>query len=553
MRRALGLSHSATSLAAALVAAALSGLLGCASPTDVAGGGGVETTGGDLVASAGGASSLAAGARVRLVPEGFIPGRDTLPDSLTVVADDTGHYAFKGLTGGRYNLEAFLPKTGERLLRRGLVLDGKARLLGRDTLKTPARLNLRWATAKPGHFYLPGTTWLRSMPVGETLPLEYLLDSVPAGISESFRHRPSLPDTAGSRVLTDSLEFQPGATVRFDVLDDWTHSARIILNTSPNGADVPGAVEDFPLLLRLFTGDFDFTQTAPGGRDLRFTDPDGSPLAHQIQRWDPASGRAEVWVRVPKADGASATDHILMYWGNPGAPDPKADPVFDQAGGFTALWHLDESGNTKPAGYSDELGLHPGTAALTIDSSRTEANIVGGLKLDGSKEVIVSRAPDLDSPPALTLSLWFKAENWAGGDRVLIQKGGGAGQYGLGDATDADSLEFRLSVENVLHTLRTPVPMTGELHQVHATFDGREARLYLDGVLRASAAIAGAISASSDNLYLGSKPGWAPGEPFEGLLDEVAIHHVARGADWIKFAYETQKQGSKVLRIEATK
>jgi hypothetical protein len=528
-------------------------------PTGIAGGGGVETTGGNLVAMVGGSGSSAAGARVRLVPEDYRPAPDAeFPDSLTAIADDSGHYAFRKAPAGRYNLEAVLPKAGVRLLRRGIELGAKPAALGLDTLQATARLSLHWASARAGFFYLTGTTWSRAIPDAEALPVEYMLDSLPAGFQPPIRHRSGPTDTA-SRILTDSLLLRPGGLVRWEVLEDWAHSARLLINTTPSGADVSEAVEDFPLLVRLFADDFDFAQAAPGGRDLRFTDADGSPLPHTIQRWDSVGGKAEIWVRVPKVDGNSDQDQIILHWGHPGSPDPITAPVFDRSGGFTALWHLDENGNTAPGGYADAIGSHPGTAPSTIDFTFTEGLIVGGLKLDGSKVVAVAPSPDLNSLPALTLSAWIKSDLWTGGDRTILQKGSGTGQYGLSgftdisDATDSDSLEFRLSVGGVAHALRALAPLTGEPHLAQATFDGREARLYLDGVLRRSEPVTGALTVSNDSLYIGHKPGGADSDHFQGLLDEISISHVARSPQWLKLAYETQKQGSKVLRLEPIK
>ena len=45
---------------------------------------------------------------------------------------------------------------------------------------------------------------------------------------------------------------------------------------------------------------FDFTQTKPDGADLRFSTTHNTPLAYQIEEWDPANGQASVGVRVPK-------------------------------------------------------------------------------------------------------------------------------------------------------------------------------------------------------------------------------------------------------------
>lgn len=515
-------------------------------PVEVAGGGGVETTGGELV----GASGAAAGARVRLVPEGWRPAPgEAFPDSLTTVADSAGRYRYTSVAPGLYNLEAHLPADGTRLFHGGVRIVAGKNALGRDSLRPAGTLRLHWSAARKGILYLPGTTVALSVGDGESQPPDILLEGLPAGRLPGVRHRAQAADTASS-ALTDSLTILPGDTARAEVLAGWAHSGRLRINTSPTGADVPAAVADFPLLVRLYQGDLDFAQAARDGRDLRAAGPDGSLLPLAIDRWDSAAGQAVIWIRVPRVEGGSDSNSVTLYWGNPAAARYTPGPVFDRAGGFAAVWHLDEAGNTSPGGYADALGLHPGTAPALIDNTVTEGLIAGGLALDGSKHVAVGGSPALDSLEQITLSVWFKAALWTGGDRTLVQKGVVAGQFGLVDVTASDSLEFRLPIAGVNRAVRIATPSIGDLHLVHATFDGSLARVYLDGVLRKTEMLPGAMGISNDSLYIGHRPGGIDSDHFQGLLDEVTVARVARSPHWIKLAYETQKHLSKVVKLE---
>lgn len=538
---------AARALRGAACAAAVLLLAHCGQgPAEVAGGGGVETTGGELV----GASGAAAGARVRLVPEGWrpVPGA-AFPDSLTATADSAGRYGFDSVAPGFYNLEAHLPADGTRLFRGGVRIAAGKNALGRDSLRPAGSLRLHWSAARKGILYLPGTTVALSVGDAESQPPDILLDSLPAGRLPGVRHRAQAADTASSP-LTDSLTILPGGTARAEVLAGWAHSGRVRINTSSAGADVPVAVSDFPLLVRLYQGDLDFAQAARDGRDLRATGPDGALLPLAIDRWDSAAGQAVIWIRVPRVEGGSDSASVTLHWGNPAAARYSPGPVFDGAGGYSAVWHLDEPGNTSPGGYADALGRHPGTAPSLIDNTVTEGLIAGCLALDGSKHVAVGGGPALDSLEQITLSAWFKAALWTGGDRTLVQKGVVAGQYGLVDATDSDSLEFRLPVAGVNRAVRIAAPSIGELHLVHATFDGNLARVYLDGVLKRTEVLPGAMGVSNDSLYIGHRPGGLDSDHFQGLLDEVTVSRVARSPHWIKLAYETQKHLSKVVELE---
>jgi len=74
--------------------------------------------------------------------------------------------------------------------------------------------------------------------------------------------------------------FTPHALAQYP---GWQHQGACFILTTPEGADLPAtaAVENFPLLLRLNKGTFDFSQAKPDGADLRVSAGD-RPLAYQI-------------------------------------------------------------------------------------------------------------------------------------------------------------------------------------------------------------------------------------------------------------------------------
>lgn len=60
------------------------------------------------------------------------------------------------------------------------------------------------------------------------------------------------------------------------------------------------------------------------------------------------------------------------------------------------------------------------------------------------------------------------------------------------------------------------------------TYDGATEKLYVNGVLVASRAQTGAISAANGVLHIGGDSVW--GEHFQGLIDEVRIYNRALSA-----------------------
>ncbi|GAH76827.1 unnamed protein product, partial [marine sediment metagenome] len=69
-------------------------------------------------------------------------------------------------------------------------------------------------------------------------------------------------------------------------------------------------LDDFPVLVHLTGANFDFTHAQNNGEDIRFMDSDtcptdGTPLKHEIEKWDKAGTDAIIWVKVPRIDGGS--------------------------------------------------------------------------------------------------------------------------------------------------------------------------------------------------------------------------------------------------------
>lgn len=355
----------------------------------------------------------------------------------------------------------------------------------------------------------------------------------------------------GSKTLTFERFPAPGTDP--DSLHLWTYSRRIFLNTSADGAAVSGAVERFPLLVRLDSGLFNFSQAAPKGEDIRFSDPDGSVLPHAVERWDVAARKAEIWVRVPRVEGGSRTDFLRMHWGKAKAVDAQdAAAVFDTADGFAGVWHLEEgaAGQAGSAAYKDQTaGRHHGLDYVTADAT---AGLIGkGQPFGGGEDrVKVPSSRAFDFPAGLTVSAWIKGDAWDSSDTDLnpiLRRGEGNpnayqlsvhnGHVKLGvDAEDAEGL-------------RSPIPLrTGLWYHVAGTWAPGRIRIYVNGALEAdSAAGWEAPDPAARALYLGGRDSGDGADQFHGKLDEVQASRKVRENDWIKLSYESQRADARLL------
>lgn len=98
---------------------------------------------------------------------------------------------------------------------------------------------------------------------------------------------------------------------------DWKYRKKIVLNTSPTGADTKESAGPVTIAIRLHTGNFLFTDARPDGSDIRFVaGDDKTPLKQHVERFDSANQLAIIWVQLPRVAGASSAEYLWMYSGN---------------------------------------------------------------------------------------------------------------------------------------------------------------------------------------------------------------------------------------------
>ncbi len=311
--------------------------------------------------------------------------------------------------------------------------------------------------------------------------------------------------------------------------DPWTGRLTVTVPAGRVGADLA----DFPLLVSVVDSDLG-VRAQTDGSDIRFTAGDGSPLAHEIERWDPGTGALEAWVRVPTLAAGSATT-VQLYYGAADAPD-QSDTRGTWADEVAAVWHL----AADPAGSAPQLddsspGAHDGLA----DGSMTNADLVSGraglgLDLDGSDDVLRSGPLDLVGVDALTLSGWVRLDAHSP-SATVVSKTDGAGspiaQVAIGSGGE---VIVRLGLDGSTTTLTSTagaVP-TGAWHHVAASWDGATVRAVVDGTEVASSAAAGALDGdAATGMTIGDEA--AGGAALDGLVDEVRVETVARSDDWL--------------------
>lgn len=330
----------------------------------------------------------------------------------------------------------------------------------------------------------------------------------------------------------------------------WPFSKRMVLNTTPSGANVARDISDFPVLVRLSAANFDFSGS--DGKDLRFSDKAGKRLRYQVERWDTASRQAEVWVRVDTVKGNSRSDPITMHWGRPGSPD-RSDgrSVFDTASGYAGVWHLGEEAADTTAG-----GLYRDATAAAqhgddrIREAGTAGMIGGGHAFRAGDHIPIQPSAALRPADYVYISAWFR------GDTADVS---GATLAGLGDSYGL-RVEPDGNVRMFVHKSGTTWPLAATTglnvldsswHHLVGLFTSGYLHVYVDGVERAKVAASAKIPYTLGNrFHIGRHGNGKTAYDLTGHLDEVMVINRLRGVHFVKLCFESQRLNPTLLEFD---
>jgi hypothetical protein len=404
-----------------------------------------------------------------------------------------------------------------------------------------------------GYIYIPGTTYYSTIGNGYAT-----IDSVPQGTIPQICYIDNsllnTPDTIAHNVKVTS-------NVTSIVSESGTvYSKRLFLNTTSDGADVSEDVPAFPLLVRLSDSNFDFTLAKPDGSDLRFTKSDKTVLPFEIERWDAAAQRAEIWVKVDTIYGNNNSQFIEMFWGATSAYlTNKNTPVFDTADGFRGVWHLDEE--TTGVGtlqlYKDATGQFNGDDYI---STTDQSGIIGhGHAFDGIDDFIpLNRGVTNLLQGDQTIGVWINIADSGG---TILSKldtldkwSTGCSSLYFGDGTNmqhntslngtrpsfvAYANDYAISGQSIATGTWSHLVYTwkwnGDSTGIARYFiNGKEVTLSRDSL------ILRVVENSSATIRIGQPNNNESYHYFKGSMDELEISSVVRSAAWIKLCYVNQ-------------
>jgi hypothetical protein len=488
-------------------------------------------------------------AQVRIRPQNYLAdtsNQNVTYDSLAIIDTSTnasGRITVKHLAVGDYTVE-FRDEEGmgsmarvhvekDTLVDLGITvvqpmgsIDGVIDLV---TLKSATKIHVLVRGVESATIADPitGKFSVRNLPRGK-----YALRFIPVQPSYGPREIENLAVLSGNASNIGTVHLNP--------YDTWRFSQKIVLNTTVSGANIPGNLYGFPVLIRLYAGNFDFSKAQVDGADIRFATSDSIPLAYEIERWDSSLQQAAIWVKMDTVRGNDLAQGLTMFWGNSAVLTNSNDgsSVFDSSNGFLGVWHMQGKAGQKVVDAS--ANKNNATNYGTVDT----LGIIGSAKKFTAKDSLV--IPGLmNSLQAISLSAWMNVDTvnagTYGGDVVSV-----------GDAVMIRADEKSFGIMGGFHSNDTNynVVASGQnlaktgWHFVVFTCDAKNhvQTLYIDGAVSKKQNFANSIAYSGvgKNTVIGAHGNGKKNLNYSGEIDEVRISSKVTSADWILLSFRNQ-------------
>lgn len=359
--------------------------------------------------------------------------------------------------------------------------------------------------------------------------------------------------TYTATVVTDAVVLGVTPTVTFYETPwfngAWSH--RKLLTVASDL--VAGSLTDFPVLVRVADGEL-ASLARTNAHDVVFTAADGvTPLAHEVESYDAATGELLAWVKVPVLSEAADTI-LFLYYGNPAATD-RQDRAAVWDAGFRGVWHGGEGSGTglgDSSAHGNDGTLSAGGTAPTWD----EAGPIGHALsfTNGVGYVGVPHSSSLDiAGTQFSISAWLKiGAEGTGNDQVIVAKFHNSTmtspwyQYAIEFGESSQQVNLYLSSSGGLQGPWGVTPPKETWVQVAFTYDGASVRSYLNGVEIASSAHTAAILSRTQPLHIGRAN--ENQYPFLGSIDELRLSAAVRSPTWIATEYANQSDPAAFVR-----
>jgi len=307
--------------------------------------------------------------------------------------------------------------------------------------------------------------------------------------------------------------------------DDWEHGKKLSFDTTNTGVEVDQDVSQLPVLVRLHSGNFKFSEAKPDGSDLRFFAADNkTALPHHIESFDATNELAMVWVKLPKLKAKSKSDSLMMRWGN-----KKATSADDSKSVF-------DDGHTLVLNFSDADGVKDATGNTNHARESSGVAVAAGpigsaMGFNGATRVVVPAAPSLVLKPATgwTMTTWVKPNSL---DKAsLLTVGSGANALSVDVVAGTPTVRFGSGTAASNAKLQP-----GVWQHLALVYAGGKVQFFVNGNAAGEAALN--MTDASGDVVVGSG--------LRGELDAMTLANVPRSPAFIK-AFASSQVGDSLM------
>jgi VCBS repeat-containing protein len=208
--------------------------------------------------------------------------------------------------------------------------------------------------------------------------------------------------------------------------------------------------------------------------------------------------------------------------------------------GLQAYWRLGEPVGTGIV--ADSTGNNPGNLAPLGYTTQGAAGLLGNdtdaavsFNNTGTSYISIADSVSLSPTAAISVEAWVKPSATDANYHSVIEKNA---SYWLRIENNGKLYFYRSSVGVWVGVAGTTTPAAGTTYHVVGTYDGANLKLYVNGVLDATAAATGAIDDSVNALTLSDST-----FPFNGTIDEAAVYSSALTAQQVLDHYNAGVTG----------
>jgi biopolymer transport protein ExbB len=306
------------------------------------------------------------------------------------------------------------------------------------------------------------------------------------------------------------------------VLAEWNEEWSQRKKISINAASITQAITQPSVVVRLHSGNFDFTSVNVDGSDLRFiAQDDKTELKYFVEKFDAVNELAIIWVQVPQISSADKDAHFWLYYGNENATS-SANPKVMLDSHLVAKFQFSEKALLQDSSPSGILASGKITAQ--------KAGLIGESAILTGESLVIPANAAINASAGFTWSAWIKPS-------------------ALPQTASLYSQEKNVDLSVAAQTLNlkiADVEITGgELkaaawQHIAFTLNAGKAVLYLNGTEVAKGDVPTVDTTTTDIKI---------GEGFTGEVDELEIANIARNADFIKLIASSESVDSQLLKI----